>query len=434
MGAIGDRAAGGEKRSPASAINSAYTSLSSVRLTIVLLGLIALACVVGTLMPQQAAVEEYARRYGEAGRIFLRLSGLSDVFHAPLFFALIGLFVINLILCTLRRLGGLFKGGSRALPSEKALSAMPLKFFLKGRKIGEVETLFSGYRARREGGGAILEKGRLARYGVYIIHASIVVILLGSLIGLLFGYRGAVALGKGEEKDTAVKRDGRTTINLGFAIKLDDFSASFYPGGEPKEYLSRIQIVDHGKTVARADVRVNHPFSYNGTSIYQATYGMDPVFLFDVGGQDVRLGQGGAYKKGDLAIMAVRFERSVHDFGPGVQVAYVEGAQTRTAWFLKDVPRLAEKKLAGVTVRLKGIDSEFYSGLEVARDPGVWVVWTGFALILFGLYTNFFMHYRRIYLLETAEGVLVAGTPARNREAFKEEFEKWREKAHDMER
>ena len=434
MGTIRDKAAEGEKRPPDSEGKSLYTSLASVRLTIVLLALIALACVVGTLLPEQAAVEEYARRYGQAGQVLLRLSGLADIFHSPFFFTLIGFFVLNLVLCTLRRLGGLFKGGGRAMPREKALSAMPLRFFLEGRKLGEAETLFRGYRARREGSGAVLEKGRLARYGVYIIHASIVVILLGSLIGLLFGYRGTVSLGKGEEKDAAAGRDGRTTIPLGFAIRLDAFSVAFYPGGEPKEYLSRIEIVDHGKTAAKADVRVNHPFSYKGTTIYQANYGNDPVFLFDVGGQEVRLGQGGVYRQGALAIMAMRFERSVHNFGPGVQVAYVENGQTRTTWFLRDVPRLAGKELAGVTVRLKGIESEFYSGLEVARDPGVWVVWTGFALILFGLYTNFFMHYRRVYLLETAEGVLVAATQAKNREAFKEEFEKWREKAHGMER
>ena len=108
----------------------------------------------------------------------------------------------------------------------------------------------------------------------------------------------------------------------------------------------------------------------------------------------------------------MRFERSVHDFGPGVQVAYIEGGETRTAWFMRDVPRLAAKTLAGAEVRLKGIDSEYYSGLEVARDPGVWVVWTGFALILIGLYINFFMYFRRIYLLQTPKG---RSSPGRRR-------------------
>ena len=430
---MGNKAAAGEKRPAGPGPNTAYGFLSSVKLAIALLSLIALACIVGTLIPQ-AALVEYGRRHGEGMYAFLRASGLTDVFHAPWFFGLLSLFVLNLVLCTLKRLGGLFKGGDRSLPTDKKLAAMPLHFFVKGAKIDGVEAIFRGYRSRREGNGAILEKGGLSRYGVYIIHASIVAILLGGLIGLLLGFRGSLALGKGEAKDAAVKRDGRTAIPLGFSVKLDDFSLTLYPGGEPKEYLSRIEIIDNGRTVARADVRVNHPVSYKGTNIYQASYGQDPIFVFDIAGREVRLNQGGVYKQGDFAMMAMRFERSVHDFGPGVQVAYIEGGETRTAWFMRDVPRLAAKTLAGAEVRLKGIDSEYYSGLEVARDPGVWVVWTGFALILIGLYINFFMHFRRIYLLQTAEGVLVAGTSPRNREAFKEEFEKWRKKAHGLER
>jgi len=85
---------------------------------------------------------------------------------------------------------------------------------------------------------------------------------------------------------------------------------------------------------------------------------------------------------------------------------------------------LRERTVMGTPVRLENIKDEFYTGLEVAYDPGVWVVWTGFALILFGLYVNFFIYHRRLYLVEVPGGVQVAGVAFRNREGFKEEFEK----------
>ena len=68
-------------------------------------------------------------------------------------------------------------------------------------------------------------------------------------------------------------------------------------------------------------------------------------------------------------MMVVRFERSVHDFGPGVQIAYLEGKETKTAWFVKDVPRLEGKEIMGVPVRLKDIGEELYTGLEIAATP-----------------------------------------------------------------
>ena len=434
MSAIRNRPPEGGTPRRASAADNAYKFLSSTRFTIFLLSFIAVSCVVGTLLPQQARPEEYLQRYAESTYVVLKFLGLTNVFHSPWFVCLIGLFVVNLLLCTLQKLGRFLRSGPPGTAERKEPPCHAPHVFPRRRATSSRRRACSRGTGRcGEGPGRVLEKGRISRYGVYIIHGSIVIILLGSLIGL-FGYRGSVTLGKGETRDAAVKRGSRETIPLGFAIKLDDFKISFYPGGEPKEYVSRVEIIDNGKAVKKADVRVNHPLSYKGTSIYQASYGSDPVFLFDIGGEEVRLSQGGAYKKGPLEVMVVRFERSIHDFGPGVQLAYLEGGETKTSWFVKDVPRLREKEIMGVPVRLNGIGDEFYTGLEVARDPGVWVVWTGFALILFGLYINFFMYYRRIYLLQTPEGVLVAGTSSRNKEAFREEFEKWREKAHGIER
>jgi cytochrome c biogenesis protein len=320
------------------------------------------------------------------------------------------------------------------IPNEKALRAWPNSFILKERRVEEMVSLFKGYRqAAHDDRGKIIDRGSISRYGVYVIHGSIIIILIGSLLGVMFGYRGFVTLGKGETKDTIIARDAKgTPIPLGFGIRLEDFQVSFYPDGAPKDYMSRIDIVDRGKDVEKADVRVNHPLSYKGASIYQATYGSDPVFLFNVGGKEVRLSQGGTYRDGALVMMATKFEPSIHNWGPGVQIAYLEGNETRTVWFVKAVPALREKEVGGVTVRLDDIAKEFYTGLEVSHDPGIWVVWTGFALILFGLYINFFVYYRRIYLLQTSEGVLVAGTSPRNKEVFREEFEKWREKANGI--
>jgi len=436
MSAIRNNPAEGETPPLSSSVGATYKFLSSVRLAILVLSFIAVACVIGTLLPQQAPAQEYLSRYSESTYAILRFLGLTDVFHSPWFLFLTGLFVVNLFLCSVERLSRFLKNpGEKKLPTEKALKAWPNSFLLKEKRVEEVVSLFRGYRrVVHDDRGKILDRGSISRYGVYAIHGSIIVILIGSLLGIMFGYRGYVTLAKGETKDTIIARDAKgTPIPLRFGIRLEDFQVSFYPDGAPKDYMSRVEIVDRGKEVERADVRVNHPLSYGGASIYQASYGSDPVFLFDVGGKEVRLSQGRTYKEGALTMMAARFEPSIHNFGPGVLVAYLDGSETKTVWFVKAVPALREKEIGGVVVRLDDIAKEFYTGLEVSHDPGVWVVWTGFALILFGLYINFFVYYRRIYLLQTSEGVLVAGTSPRNKEAFREEFEKWREKTNGIE-
>ena len=59
-------------------------------------------------------------------------------------------------------------------------------------------------------------------------------------------------------------------------------------------------------------------------------------------------------------------------------------------------------------------------------DPGVWVIWTGCALMVIGLYLAFFMSHRRIWgRIDGKEGrltVLLAGSASKNREGFGEEL------------
>jgi cytochrome c biogenesis protein len=423
------RSDGGEGQPPPSVsfLDQVYEFLSSVTLAIALLAFIAVASILGTLVKQQAPPAEYLSVYSESTYTIIRFLGLDDVFHSRWFVAVMALFVLNMLFCSLPRFVRLLK--SRAVvkvPGEKALDAMALRCLVQGKKIDDIAGVFKGYRnAQSNEGSRVLERGSLGRYGVYMVHLSIIIILVGGLIGLIFGYRGPLMLAKGDIKDSIMVRGSEAKRQpLGFALKLNDFKVSFYPSGEPKDYVSNVEVLENGKSLFKKSIRVNDPLSYKGVNIYQANYGSNPVFVFDVGGQRVEFGQGGVYQKNNLHLLAVRYEKSVHNFGPGVLMAYVQDGQPQTTWFLKDVPRLREKSILGTTVRLDDIKEEFYTGLEVARDPGVWVVWFGFALILFGLYVNFFLYHRRIYLVEGSNGVLVAGTALKNREGFKEEFEK----------
>ncbi len=435
MSAIRNRNGEGDTPPKPSSSPGLFNFISSVRFAIFLLSFIAVCCIAGTLVPQQAPPEQYLSRYSETTYGFLASIGLTDVFHAPWFMLAVGLFGLNLISCTADRLVR-FVRNRRTAPNldAKMIGAMPLRFFVPGGKAETLGGLFKGYRRGAATGNAILlEKGGIARYGVYVIHGSIVLILIGSLIGLIWGYRGFMTLTVGQTKNEIVKRaSSEKLIPLGFGIKCSDFKVTFYPGGEPKDYMSRIEIINNGKGGPTAEVRVNHPAQYRGTNIYQASYGTDPTFVFDIGGEEVKLVQGDTYEKGPLSFIVMRFEQSVHNFGPGVQLAYLHGDNPKAVWFLKNVPRLREQEIVGVRMALKDIVEEPYTGLEITHDPGVPVVWTGFALILFGLYINFFIYHRRIYMVQHDDGVLVAGASPKNREAFREEFEKLRGKANGV--
>jgi len=418
----------GDKAAPSRGIaGEIYGFLASVKFTVLLLSLIAAGSIFGTVIKQRAPVEEYLSFYSESTVRLIKFFGLDDTYHCTWFYGLIVLFVINLVLCTLQRFSRFAKtaGGASQLPDEKALSDMEMNFSVAG---GSAESLQKeigkSYRRVYSGpDGAVFRRGALSRYGVYIIHSSIVLILLGGFVGTVLGYKGYMVLVKGEAKDRIVLRgENPGERALGFALKCKDFKVSFYPGGEPKDYVSTVEVMENGKAMMEKRIRVNDPLSYKGIHVYQASYGRASSFLFHIGGENVILKERDTFRKDGLLLMVVRYEPQVHNFGPGVLVGYLDKGEPKTSWFLKSVDKLREKRLNGVDIKLEDITEGFYTGLEVTRDPGIWIVWAGFALILFGLYINFFTYYRRIFVRIGQKEIIVAGLALRNKEAFREEF------------
>ena len=64
-----------------------------------------------------------------------------------------------------------------------------------------------------------------------------------------------------------------------------------------------------------------------------------------------------------------------------------------------------------------------YTGLQVARDPGVEIVWLGCCLMVIGIYAAFFMSHRRIWIRVQNGAVTVGGNASKNQVAFQQSFE-----------
>ena len=404
----------------------------SIRFTIVTLSLIAATSVLGSVIKQGGTEEEYLALYPEKIYHFIKLFGLDDIYHSPLFYFLIMLFVVNLSLCTLRRMRRLARrGGDRDIPDIKGLIDAGSGFTIAKRlREDVVRRIGASYRTKAvQNKDLIFEKGSISRYGVLVIHSSILIILLGGLIGQIAGYKGFLLLRVGETKERVASRNGsKGEIPIGFRVRCKDFKVNFYPGGEPRDYVSTVEILDStNRIVGDGRIRVNEPLSYNGVRFYQSSYGKDALFTFNVNGKKVVLGEQDVYREGDTTFMVARFAPQIHDFGPGVMVAYLEGGEPRTTWLLEKAEKMRKREIPGARIELEKIDEVYYTGLEVSRDPGVPFVISGFALMLFGLYINFFISYRRIYVVDNGETISVAGFTSRNKEVFMDELGRLKE-------
>jgi cytochrome c biogenesis protein len=73
----------------------------------------------------------------------------------------------------------------------------------------------------------------------------------------------------------------------------------------------------------------------------------------------------------------------------------------------------------GLIISAAELHHRYYTGLQVTRDPGVWVVYTGFVIMILGCYITFFMSHKRICVEVAKTGkkskVMVAGTANKNK-------------------
>ena len=429
----------------------------SLKLTIFLLILLAILSIIGTVITQNASSEDYIQRYGVSLYEVLDFFNLFDMYHSLWFSAILLLLVVNLVACSLHRFPGVwnqfFRKASPVALEDSMVKILPYveRIPLAGQtKTNLEEAIQSHFKRefhhlkRNETESAISlfsEKGRFSRLGVYIAHLSLIIILIGGLIGSFYGFKGFVNILEGETVDQVGVRVKDKVVQkpIPFSVRCDDFKIAFYdvPGNQQyvKEYTSILTILEKGKEVLKKTVQVNHPLHYEGLTFYQSSYGSlqeatvgiqskskkEKILLKIHEGETLPIPTSNAF------IRMVRYLPQFHNLGEGLQMILLRPNQPpQPLWALKDPSKIDQGDVEFI-VNFEGITIQEYTGLQVAKDPGVWVVWIGCALLIVGLIVSFFFSHQRIWVRipkDRGKQIVVAGSTSKNRVGFEKVFER----------
>lgn len=317
----------------------------------------------------------------------------------------------------------------------------------------------------------MVEKGKFSRLGVYITHLSLLLIMAGGVIGALFGFEGLMSIeegtrvswmqhSKGTNAWMAVMRENGVPVpgflNLGFEVECEKFELETYDGSRPKAFRSTLNFYENDVLVHRAKIEVNEPTVYKGITFYQASYqelgvgGADlKVYrteklrspsseseqrarLPDMNAPSMMKGQpmpkiesiervnnvriGDLYRvDGNAAFKIVQLEQNLMELGPAAKVQYwpTRGTKTpREFWIFKNLPGFdfAHRRGQGLNFVLEDVKPKFATGLSIARDPGVWVVWIGSAILTLALFIALYTCHSRYWVTYTKDkGFVVVG-------------------------
>jgi len=183
--------------------NSFWEFFASVKLALFCFFTLAIASIVGTIIPQNESPGFYIQKYGETTAEIFRLINIPDMYNSWWFVSILSLFSINLIVCSIDRLPTVWKLVTmdnlaakvnrleKMTPRNRFASAKPLQ-----QVAAEVEQTLKGAgwkpSQRKMEGGTLLfaQKTPWVRFGVYIVHLSILVIFAGAIIGTPFWCQG----------------------------------------------------------------------------------------------------------------------------------------------------------------------------------------------------------------------------------------------------
>ncbi|MFN3870906.1 MAG: cytochrome c biogenesis protein ResB, partial [Aquificaceae bacterium] len=256
-------------------------------------------------------------------------------------------------------------------------------------------------------------------------------------------------------------------LKLPFQIELEDFrivsyGEEFERKGKRKDtpfkdaiasFESDIRIIQDGKVVAQGMTAVNSPFDFGSYRIFQATYGLTgeagraKIAIFDknlapkdpqrafLGEVELRAGKVSEFK--DMLLSIDRSTLNLEDEQKGFQ------GELKPALVVKvlkegkayDVPVVyspeltifAQSQLAGLKdfpyfFFLVDFEPQYFSGLQVSRQPGTPIIWLGSILVVGGMLIAFYTVHRKVWARLEGNTLYVAFWSHKFKEEFKKSF------------
>ena len=291
-----------------------------MNLAITLLVALALASVIGTILKQNEPYQNYIVKFGPFWHDIFERLGLYDIYSSGWFILILAFLITTTSIC-------LYRNGPRIIASarqyrEDLQEAQLLNLAHHSRlhtRLTPAETVTElsacckrlGFRTRikRRDHSITLAamQGAANRYGYLFTHCAVVIICIGgfldsniplkmrSLSGQLqaetrdlplsqipdnsklpvnnASFRASVSIPEGRAAGAAFVNLGAGYLvqPLPFIILLEDFRVEHYPGGQPKSFESDL-IIQDGEQRTTKTIAVNHPLSYKGYTIYQASF------------------------------------------------------------------------------------------------------------------------------------------------------------------
>ena len=416
-----------------------WQALVSPRFTLALFLALIFLALLGTLFAQSGtSLVALEKIYDPEVLYFLKVAGLTDIFHSIWFIFILTLIGLNQFCVLIDRIPRAWNDAVRpspaAIQSEQVWKkpvngiAAEIATEISREKFRELihkwcKGRLSKPRAIRDEGGLTelqlsAQEGRFSRFTVLFAHLGLLVLIAGGVIEGLGGFEGQLTLDEGDrvnyiqilrgnsQKWPVLNKMGHEIAGFfepGFEIELTHFNPSFYPGTQqPQQLTSSVSFYQGGKSVAQREVRVNEPVLFKGLRFFQGAFSRtaQTKLSLKISSTEGLEKEERAYpallqgQKYDLEGASFHIDeiQETEAMGFSFHVEYKEDhGEVQHFWIFQKFPQYDEvhrrKSRYHFSMPKEGLPVEprYTATLKIGRNPGLAWIFAGALIFVFGL-------------------------------------------------
>ncbi|MCR5009046.1 MAG: cytochrome c biogenesis protein ResB [Oribacterium sp.] len=251
-----------------------YRYISSMKLALVLLGLLIIGCVIGSVIPQGQVMKLYQQQYGDRTAGLIMALNLDDVFHSWWFVTFTIFLSLNLLTCSVLRTPALIRRWKdyENLPDEKEASGKTSvennpNFIGRLAKNPEefLKSLGISKFSKTNKGVIVGWRHKAGLLGPLITHIGVLLLILGFSLGQMT---------KVEYTVYGLPGDAKQIGDTDYVLEINAFDIGLRADDTVEQYTSDITV----RNVATGEkesgtVTVNAPASMFGMKFFQNSTG-----------------------------------------------------------------------------------------------------------------------------------------------------------------
>jgi cytochrome c biogenesis protein len=411
-----------------------FRILADLRFAIFILLLISGFSILGTIIEQDQSIETYKLNYPLTNPVFGFLSwdillkfGLDHVYKTWWFLTLILLFGISLITCTFLQQVPSLKIARRCqfLRNPSQFNRLKISTLINNFSLNKILTRLkqSEYSLFQQKNIIYCYKGLIGRIAPIFVHFSMILILLGTIVGSLFGFKAQEIVPKTETFHIQnIINTGQLTRIPKISARVNDFWITYNNQKTISQFYSDISVLNNqGKEIKRTTSFVNSPLIYNGIYYYQTDWNLIGLRIEDFQNQ-IReyplINTLGNQSK--VWLTWIPTNQTLND-GLIVIIDNLQGycsIYNDTGLFLGNI-ELNETLTVNKPFSLIEIISS--TGLQIKTDPGIPIIYTGFFFLMFSSLISY-ITYSQVWIIQDNKKIFIGGNTTRAVFDFELEF------------